>query len=62
MPLNELRFSKDPVALDMLSLQEIDRHRPGRSQTDRKSVQQFLENAGLLELGNSDLRQIDVEN
>lgn len=58
--LGELRFSLDPVALDLLSIQEMDRFRPGRKQSERKSVRQMLENATLLELGNSDLANIDV--
>lgn len=61
IPLNELRFSRDPVALDALSLQEIDRHRPGRPQLGRKAVQQFLENSTLLELGNFESGQMDLE-
>jgi hypothetical protein len=61
--LNELRFSSDPVALDVLSIQEITTQR-GRSEspsgvhTNRLDV--YL-NAVLLELGSADVQRIDVQ-
>lgn len=60
--LNQLRFSKDPVALDVLSVQELDRlrkaaHAPPTVHTNTD----LYYNASLLELGVSDLKKIHVE-
>lgn len=64
--VNELRFSKDPVALDVLSLRELELLR----QTNNAyagtnfsvSFQKlYRENATLLELGNADPQRIRVE-
>jgi hypothetical protein len=64
--LNELRFSKDPVALDYLSLLDLERIRSqagatGLREYSRKNHLELLQNATLLELGASDERQIKVE-
>jgi uncharacterized protein DUF362 len=59
--LNQLRLSKDPVALDVLSIKELDRQRTGASAPSSKSHLDLYENASLLELGVSDLKRIDVE-
>lgn len=56
----ELRFSSDPVALDALSIHDIDQFRPGRKQSEKKAVRQLLENASLLELGHSELARIEL--
>lgn len=64
-PLNELRFSTDPVALDTLSLRELEKARvtagakptPGITLTNQLEV---LHNASLLLLGRSDIAQIQV--
>ena len=61
--LNELRFSTDPVALDVLSVQEINRQR-GQSLSitgQRTNRLDLYQNAALLELGSADLRRIDVQ-
>lgn len=61
--LNELRFSTDPVALDILSVQEIARQR-GQSFTtarQRSNRIDLYQNAALLELGSADLGRIDVQ-
>lgn len=58
--LNELRFSRDPVALDVLSLQELDRQRKIAKVTETKFVPDLFNNAALLELGVADLKNIDV--
>ncbi|HMF87273.1 MAG TPA: hypothetical protein VK575_04290, partial [Gemmatimonadaceae bacterium] len=63
--LNELRFSKDPVALDLLSLRELDRQRQAAkdappSQSLTKHVQ-MIENAALLELGTGEVERIRIE-
>jgi hypothetical protein len=58
--LNELRFSKDPVALDMLSLQELDRQRKLAKVSETTFTSDLFNNAALLELGVNDLKNIDV--
>ena len=65
-PLNEVRLSKDPVALDVLSLRELERARlaanlnqpPGPGSAPELEM---FRNAALLELGVSDLENIKVE-
>jgi hypothetical protein len=64
--LNELRFSKDPVALDVLSLRELNRLRglagaPAQRDYSVASQMELLQNAALLELGVADERLIKVE-
>jgi hypothetical protein len=59
--LNELWFSKDPVALDVLSLQELDRQRTAASAPIIKPNLELYSNAALLELGVNDLKRIQVE-
>jgi len=58
--LNELRFSKDPVALDVLSLQELASQRKLADVQEVKASPDLFNNAALLELGVSDLKNIDV--
>jgi hypothetical protein len=60
-PLNELRFSKDPVALDVLSLQELERQRKAAGMLARTNNLELFQNASLLELGVSDLPNIQIE-
>lgn len=59
--LNELRFSRDPVALDVLSQQELDRQRQvsGAPATGKSNAELYA-NAALLELGVSDPKRITV--
>jgi hypothetical protein len=59
--LNELRLSTDPVALDVLSLQELNRQRERVKMTTTTNSFKLYHNASLLELGVSDLRNIFVE-
>jgi hypothetical protein len=64
--LNELRFSKDPVALDVLSLRELERTRlasniPIPRYHSLTNQLELLQNAALLELGVSDEGKIKVE-
>jgi hypothetical protein len=63
--LNELRFSKDPVALDFLSLRELDRQRQGDHDAPRSESitnhMEMIQNAALLELGTGDPDKIKVE-
>jgi len=63
--LNELKFSKDPVALDLLSLRELDRQRqtakdapPSQSLTNHVRL---IENAALLELGTGEFERLRIE-
>ena len=64
--LNELRFSKDPVALDYLSLRELERVRSLASVAVLREYSltnqvELLQNASLLELGVSDYHRIKIE-
>lgn len=64
--LNELRFSKDPVALDLLSLRELERVRQAAKtqmprETSFTNQVELLQNAALLELGVAEIQQISVE-
>ena len=63
--LNELRFSKDPVALDYLSLRDLERIRVSNVPTLREhsltNQMELLNNAALLELGVSEEQRIKVE-
>ncbi len=58
--LGQLRFSTDPVALDVLSIQELNRQRQKAGIPQVKGRWQLYRNASLLELGVSDPRLIDV--
>jgi hypothetical protein len=62
-PLNQLRLSTDPVALDVLSIEELERQRdlkgvPGMSKTN---ILEIYRNAAMLEIGISELRRIQIE-
>ncbi len=61
--LNQLRLSTDPVALDVLSIEELNAQREAKSVFARSGTNalQLYRNASLLEIGVSDLRQIQVE-
>jgi hypothetical protein len=58
--LDQLWFSTDPVALDVLGVLEIERHRLAQGLGGKKSDRTLLENCALLELGVSDTNRIDV--
>jgi hypothetical protein len=58
--LNELRFSRDPVALDVLSIQELDRQRQSAHAGTIKPNPDLYANAALLELGVNEVKRIDV--
>ena len=60
-PLNQIRISRDPVALDVLSIQELDRQRTATDAARVKSNLELYGNASLLELGISDLKRIQVD-
>ena len=59
--LNQLCFSKDPVALDMLSIQELDRQRLATQAPVVKPNLDLYDTAALLQLGVSDLKRIQVD-
>ena len=59
--LNQLRFSKDPVALDMLPIQELDRQRQATKAPVVVPNLDLYETAALLQLGVNDLRRIQVD-
>lgn len=58
--LNELRFGRDPVAMDILSLEELNRLRETAGQPPNTNRNALCVNAALLELGTDDPRKIDV--
>lgn len=58
--LGQLRFSTDPVALDILSIEELNRQRELAKIPGLPTNFQIYTNASLLEIGVSDLRRIDV--
>ena len=59
--LNELRFSTDPVALDVLSVRELERQRhPQRPEAIEKFMELYR-NAALVEIGIGDPRRVKVE-
>jgi hypothetical protein len=60
--LNQLRFSKDPVALDMLSIKELDRQRLAAEAPAVKPNLDLYDTCALLQLGIADLKRIQVEN
>jgi hypothetical protein len=59
--LNELRFSRDPVALDVLSIQELIRQRKLAQAPSIKPNLKLYSNAALLQLGVDDLKRIQVD-
>ncbi len=59
--LNQLRFSRDPVALDMLSIKELDRQRRAAKAAFIKPNLDLYGNAALLELGVNDPKRIHVD-
>ena len=59
--LNQLRFSRDPVALDVLSLQDINHERELAGVPVTQTNLDFYANAALLEIGVSDPHHIQVD-
>jgi hypothetical protein len=59
--LNQLWFSHDPVALDMLSNKELDRERRTLDAPQFRPNLELYANARLLQLGENDLTKIHVE-
>lgn len=59
--LNQLRFSRDPVALDVLSIKELTHQRGSMHGPHLRPNLELYRNAALLELGVSDLSRIQIE-
>jgi hypothetical protein len=59
--LNELRFSRDPVALDVLSIRELEQQRQAAGEPSTKPSFELYDNAALIQLGVSDLKRIQVD-
>ena len=59
--LDQLRFSRDPVALDMLSIKELDRQRRRARAPNVRPNLELYRNAALLELGESELSKMEIE-
>jgi hypothetical protein len=60
-PVNQIWISKDPVALDVLAIQELDRERAARQMTGEDPNLELYRNASILELGVSALPQIKID-
>lgn len=61
IPLNQIRFSTDPVALDVLSARELRRQRERATMMQPSANMELYQNAALLELGVNDPERIKVE-
>ena len=59
--VNQLWFSKDPVALDVVAVHELERERVAAKIASDKINLELYENASLIELGVSDLKKIKIE-
>ncbi len=59
--LNELRFSADPVALDVLSINELEKQRAQKGISPLRQNRALYENANLLQLGVSNSNSISVQ-
>jgi hypothetical protein len=58
---NQLWFSHDPVALDLLAIKELDRERRAAKAPKLKPKLDLYANAALLQLGQNDLAQVHVQ-
>jgi hypothetical protein len=59
--VNQIWISKDPVALDVLAIQELDRERAARKMSAGKPNDELYHNASLLELGADDPAKVQIE-
>ncbi len=59
--MNQIWISKDPVALDALGIQELDRERQAKNIESHGDNPELFQNAALLELGVCDLAKIKLE-
>jgi hypothetical protein len=60
-PVNQIWISKDPVALDVLAIQELNRERAARQMTGEDPNLDLYHNASLLELGVSAPASIQID-
>jgi len=58
---DQLWFSRDPVALDMLAIKELDRERRAFAAPESRPNLELYANAALLQLGENNLAKIHVE-
>ncbi len=61
VPLNQLWFSRDPLALDTLALDELARQREAAKAPHSRPVLDIYRNAGILDLGINDVRRMRIE-
>jgi hypothetical protein len=59
--LNQIRFSTDPVALDVLAIEDLKRQREIQKMPELKVSLDLYQNASLLEIGISDPKNITVD-
>lgn len=59
--LNQIWFSKDPVALDVLAVDELDRDRQAKNMPPGFKNAELYQNAALMELGIGDVKRIKTE-
>lgn len=60
-PVNQIWISKDPVALDVLAIQELDRERAARHMSAGKPNPDLYHNAWMLELGVDDPAKVQID-
>jgi len=61
VPMNELWFSRDPVALDVLSITELAKERKLAGAPPLRTNLEIFSNAALLDLGTADVSRFRVE-
>jgi len=59
--LNQIWISKDPLVLDVLGIQELDRERQARNLESRGDNPELYQNAALLELGVGDPTKVKLD-
>jgi hypothetical protein len=59
--LNEIRLSRDPLALDILSVQDLDWQRKAAQMRSPTNHLELYQNAALLQLGTTELSNIRIE-
>lgn len=59
--LNELRFSRDPLALDVMSIRELEKQRRIAELPLQEPDMELYYNAGLLQIGTFDPKKVSVE-
>jgi hypothetical protein len=60
-PVDQIWFSQDPVALDVLAIQELDRERKARQMDGSDPNLELYRNATLLQLGVSAPGSVQIE-